>query len=126
MDEDNDIWCAGLIAAPDAKEARSWIASGPDRGLAFVTLGDLETNEDSLVLVEEAYSLGAVVVTAVEITDYPEIDGGLESTDYLVLELPANPAERAALFEWADEIAEEFDYESEVDYGQKFLFVSLE
>jgi hypothetical protein len=122
----DDSWCESLISAPNAKEAREWIQTGRKPGFALVTLGELDSTEESLAIVEKAYAAGAVRVTAVEIADYPDIMGGLQNTGHLVVTLPDAPSERAEVLAWAGEIAEEQGFDAETDTGQRYVFIMLD
>lgn len=119
-------FCEQLISAPNAKEAREWLQTGRARGFALVTLGELNSTEESLALVEEAYAAGAVTVTAVEISDYPDILGGCQNTGHLVVTLPDDPSERAEVLAWIGKIAEEQGFDAETDVGQRYVFVMLD
>ena len=124
---ENDSQWERLISAPDAKEAREWLQTGHERGLALVTLGELDSTEESLAIVEKAYAAGAVRVTAVEIGDYPDFPGGhSQNTGRLVVTLPDAPSERAEVLAWAREIAEEQGFDAETDEGQRYVFVMLD
>jgi hypothetical protein len=119
-------FCENLISAPNAKEAREWLQTGRGRGFALVTLGELDSTEDSLVLVEKAYAAGAVRVTAVEIDDYPDLMGGCQNTGKLVVTLPDAPSKRAKVLAWASEIAEEQGFDALTDTGERYVFVMLD
>ena len=119
----NDKWYESLISTPNAKEARQWIRTCRKRGFAMVTLGKLDSMDESLALVEEGYAAGAVRVTAVEIEDYPDIMGGMQTTSRLVVTLPDAPAKRVKTLAWAGKVAEEQGFDAETDIGQRYLFL---
>ena len=106
-----------LVNDPASREAREWLRSGDGN-----TLGELESTEKSLAIVDEAYSAGAIKVLAVEIDDYPEA----QNSGKLVIELPTASANRAAVFAWASEIAATHGFDGEADEGQTHLFVMLD
>ena len=111
-------------------EAREWLRTGRKRGFALVTLGELDSTEKSLALVEKAYAAGAVRVTAVEIVDYPAFGsqnaGKLsQNTGKLVITLPDDPSERAEVLAWAGQIAEEQGFDEVNDEGS-YVFVMLD
>jgi hypothetical protein len=118
--------CESLISAPNSKEAREWLQTGRKRGFALVTLGELDSAEESLALVEKAYAAGAVRVTAVEIDDYPDFMGGCQNTGRLVITLSDDPTERSEVLSWAGEIAEEQGFDAEKDEGQRYVLVMLD
>lgn len=122
----NDRWYESLISTPNAKEARQWLRTGRKRGFALVTLGELDSSEESLALVEEGYAAGAVRVTAVEIEDYPDIMGGMQTSKRLVVTLPDAPAKRAKALAWAGKIAEDHGFDAETDIGQQYVFLFLD
>jgi len=119
---ENDSQWERLISALNAKEAREWLQSGRKRGF---TLGELDSTEESLALVEKAYAAGAVRVTAVEIDVYADM-GGCQNTGKLVVTLPDAPSERAEVLAWAGEIAEEQGFDAATDDGQRYVFVMLD
>jgi hypothetical protein len=115
-------FCESLISAPNAKEAREWLQSG--RRCRF-TLGELDSTEESLALVEKAYVAGAVQVTAVEIDDYPDM-GGCQNTGKLVITLPDAPSKRAKVLAWASKIVEDQGFDALTDTGERYVFVMLD
>jgi hypothetical protein len=123
---ENDLQWERLISAPNAKEAREWLQTGRERGFELITLGELDSTEESLTIVEKAYAAGAVQVTAVEITDYPDLVGGCQNTGHLVVTLPEDSSKRAKVLAWAGRIAEEQGFDAETDEGQRYVFVMLD
>ena len=115
-------FCEALISKANAREAREWLLHGRKRGF---TLGELDSTEKSLALVEKAYASGAVRVTAVEIDDYPDM-GGHQNTGKLVIELPDTPSKRAKVLAWASKIAEEQGFDSLSDTGERYVFVMVD
>lgn len=108
---DNDAFCLEQLCGPNKAEARSWLA-----GDAARNLGEHEP-ADSRVIVEDLYRRGAIEVIAVE------IESGLdaETSNSLVVILPADPALRAQVFAFQDAYESEFD--PTPDEGQKYLFL---
>ncbi len=123
---ENDSQWEKLATASNAMEAREWLKTGPKRGFALVTLGEMDSTEDSLALVDEAYSAGAVRVTAIEIDDYPDFMGGAQNTGRLVITLPDSQSKRDKFFAWAGKIAEKQGFDATIDDGQRYLFVMLD
>lgn len=119
----SDKWYQSLISTPNAKEARQWIRTCRKRGFAMVTLGKLDSMEKSLALVEDGYAAGAVRVTAVEIEDYPDIAGGMQTSSRLIVTLPNAPAKRAKALAWTGKIAKEQGFDAETDIGQRYVFL---
>lgn len=122
----DDRFYESLISTPGAKEARRWLRTGKSRGYAFVTLGKLASTEESLALVEQGYAAGAVRVTAVEIEDYSDIEGGMQNTKRIVITLPDVPAKRAKALAWAGKVAREYGFDVERDIGQRYVYLFLD
>jgi len=119
----DDKWYESLISIPTSKEARQWFQTCRKSGIAMVTLGKMDSTEESLALVEEGYAAGAARVTAVEVEDYPDIPGGMQTTSRLVVTLPDNPAQRAKTLSWTGKVAEEQGFDPETDIGQRYVFI---
>ena len=102
-------------------EALEWLrASSPS---SFRNLGELETTEESVALVEWLYSCGAIKVLACKIHVYPEGD---QNSGHLLIELPTDPVARAKVFDAARELAERLAFSGDVDTGQQWLFCMLD
>jgi hypothetical protein len=114
-----DSFIQRFLDDPSSREAREWLLSGEDN-----TLGELEFNDESIALVEEAYAAGAHKVIAVEIDKYEDVP--LQNTGKLVIELPSEPAKRVTAFAWAGKIAESQGFEAEEDEGQSHVFLMLD
>src|SRR5689334_4621493 len=97
---DNDFIQRLLNDSP-RRELMKWLRSGGGN-----TLGELETNAESLALAEEAYATGAATIYAVEIDQYPEG----ENTGKLVIELPQDASLRQSVFDWAAKVAESMGF----------------
>jgi len=119
----DDKWYESLISIPTSKEARQWFRTCRKRGIAVVTLGKFDSMEKSLALIEDGYAAGAVRVTAVEIEDYPDIAGGMQTTSRLVVTLPDDPVKRASALAWAGKVAEDQGFDPETDMGQRYVFL---
>ena len=110
-----------LLENPNKAEAYSWLDECSDE--SFRNVGELESNEKSLDLIQEIYRAGAVEVIAVEIDKYP--DGG-ENTGKLVIVMPEEPEKRKKVLEWCSKISEEQGFAAHEDYGQSHEFVMLD
>jgi hypothetical protein len=107
-----------FLNAPDTKEALSWLRGGSDQD--FRSIGELETNEESVQLVELIYTAGAVL--AVEIDEF---EHG-QNTDSLLIQLPDDAAKRKRILQWAGTIAEQQGLEPESDTGQRYILLTFE
>jgi hypothetical protein len=76
----------------------------------------------ALAVVQELYDLGAVCVTAVEISGRVE-RARHQDTSTLIVELPTDSAKRASLFEWQADFAIENDWDPTTDDGQDYLLI---
>lgn len=112
-----DSFCIKLLGNGH-QETRDWLKAGREN-----TLGEIQTNEESLAFVKELYALGAPHVFAVEIGKYA---GGLENTGKLVVELPSNGDQRSGVIGWAAKIAHEQGFDAYSDVGQMYIFVMLD
>jgi hypothetical protein len=119
--EDEEQFIQQLLAGPNSAEAYSWLDECSDESLR--TVGELESNEQSLDLIQEIYTAGAVKVIAVEIDKYPD---GAENTGKLVILLPAETEARKRVLEWCSKISEEQGFAAHEDVGQKHVFVMLD
>jgi hypothetical protein len=108
-----------LLKSPSQSEALSWLQNAGDE---VRTLGELSSNEESVSLVENLYSLGAVKVLAVEIDHYPEG----QNSGKLIVELPSDPQKRAQLFRSVGEHVERRGFERDKDTDQCHLFLWLD
>ncbi len=122
MDMKNTLnnFVEGLLERGINDEARAWLQSGDTEDSR--TLGELVTTAESLQVVDDAYAAGAVRVIAAEIDQYPEG----ENTSKLVIVLPDEIEERAALFRWAAPIAEQQGFDPDEDCGQDYLFLMVD
>jgi hypothetical protein len=89
----------------------------------FRSVGEHETREESIAVIQEIYDAGAEEVLAVEIDDYP--DEG-QNTGKPVIKLPDDAAARQRVFAWTAKVAESQGFNAEQDSGQSYLFVMLD
>jgi hypothetical protein len=109
-----DTFCRDMLRKKDHREARAWLSEGKSRNLGE------QTPEDSRAIVEKIYALGALDVQAVEIERYPT---GEESSNYLVVKLPADPGKRKGLFRFEARTAWSQGFDSIGDGGQQWMFL---
>ena len=108
-----------LLADGNKQEALVWLKGSTDECERL--LGEM-TNEESLSMIQELYSLGQTKAWAVEIDE----DDDLEGTGKLVLELPTVPEERERVIAWGAEWATQLGFDPTPDTGQSHLFVMLD
>jgi hypothetical protein len=118
--QEQDTFIHKLLDNPNKAEALSWLKDGGED--SFRNLGELDTTEESIALVQHLYDLGAVEVLAVEIDTYPEG----QNTGKLVITLPDTSEARKKIFAWSSEQAESLGFAPDKDVGQKQLFVGLD
>ena len=119
--EEHEKFIEKLLGKPNKAEALSWLSEASHE--SFRSVGELESNEVSLNLIQEIYKAGAVEVIAVEIDKYP--DGG-ENTGKLVIEMPQQAEARKRVLEWCNKVGEDQGFDPSEDYGQRFEFVMLD
>ena len=110
-----------LLSKPNRAEALSWLDEATDE--CPRTLGELETNELSFDLVNDAYKAGAIEVIAVDIQTYAD---GSQSTGCLVLLLPEEEARRKQTLVWCNKLSEQLGLPPEDEFGQKYTLVMLD
>lgn len=113
-----DDFVSQFLNHPDTEEAKSWLEGAT--GEEFRTLGEHDSTEASMAIVDQFYAAGAVTVLAVE------IDREDENTGKLVIELPSDSARRESVLAIASQIAESQGFDAEPDTGQKYVFVMLD
>jgi hypothetical protein len=96
-------------ALPNQAEARQWLAEDEERNLGEMI------PEASREVIEDGYKAGATKIIAIDVND--------ESTNYLIVELPAGMSERRRVFEWNNELAQNSGFDPDADWGQNELFV---
>ncbi len=115
-----DDFVQQFLNAPTTKEALGWLRAGTDED--FRSIGELETNEESISLVELIYNAGASEVLAVEIDEFPEG----QNTGKLVVKLPDDSAKRKCILDWAGTISQQQGFDPEPDSGQQYVFLMLD
>jgi hypothetical protein len=113
----HDEFITKFRANPNQAEARQWLATGPAG--AIRTLGEMDL-DGSLEVVEEGYTAGAQKIIAVNIQSDNEKN---ETTDHLIVEIPAKGLKRKRAFEWVNELAQQSGFDPEDDWGQGELFI---
>jgi hypothetical protein len=115
---------AYLVRKPDAAEALGWLREAKAPGDRTITGGDGKgwRGAKALAVVRELYDLGAVSVTAAEISGRIE-QSKQQDTDRLIVQLPEDKKKRARLFEWEAKFARKFDWDPATDDGQEYLLV---
>jgi hypothetical protein len=111
-----DSFCENLLRSANKKEALVWVTEA--QGIADRTLGEMDVPA-SLAVIRELYGMGADEVTAVEI----QAAGCGETSDILIVTLPAEKQKREALFAWEEEHAESNGFDPVKDEGQRYLFL---
>jgi hypothetical protein len=114
-----DAEIESLRTASDTHEALGWLRGGTEED--FRSIGELETTEESIQLVQLIYQAGATEVLAVEIDRFDEG----QNTDTLLIKLPDNREKRHRLLEWAGAVAQQQGFEPEHDTGQSYLVLTL-
>ena len=88
----------------------------------FRSLGEHDSTEESIALVEELYAAGAAKVLAVDI----DRDDDGDNTGKLLIELSDDSADRNTVLTIAGKIAESQGFDAESDTGQRHVFVMLD
>jgi hypothetical protein len=113
-----------LVRKPDAAEALEWLREAKVPDDRTITGGDGEgwRGAEAIAVVQELYELGAVCVTAVEISGRIE-RAPHQDTSTLTVELPRDSAKRARLFKWVSKFARKNGWDPETDWGQLHLLI---
>ena len=98
-----------MIADDGATELHHWFEQDPHR-----LAGEFSPSQ-AIAKADELQSLGAVKVLAF----------GSVMSLALAIELPADPAKRAALFKWESRFAVDHFYKPDKDVGQRYLLLRL-
>ena len=112
---------AGPMLGDDAKVLEMFKEEAPIEGIAFVdthpsrTLGIKWTNNQSRNKINQWYSMGAVKVWTFN----------SQLARYAFLELPQDPAKRAALFQWSATWEVEHGQPAPKDVGQKYIILHM-
>ena len=120
MDE-RENFIRDLLGRPNKAEAFRWLDDCTEE--SYRTVGELETNEQSIDLVCEIYKSGASEVIAVDIDTYP--DGG-QNTGRLVIKLPDDAEKRRSVFAWCERWSNRQGLTVGEDAGQEYLYVMLD
>ncbi len=112
-----DAFCLNLLATKEHREARAWLAEASATSLR--TIGE-QSPRDSRTIVDALYRDGAVDVQAVDIDQDPRLG---ETTNVLVVKLPAEAELRAKLFKHEGRIARSNGFDPQGDTGQTLMFL---
>ena len=118
--DNGDAYLTQLLQnSPHQHEALSWLQrkDGKER-----TIGESSEDMDapaSLRFVQDLYKRGATQVTAIDI----ESNAHMESTSTLIIKLPAEAGERAAVFQVEAKIAQQGGTDPEPDQGQQYIML---
>mgnify|MGYP000117165964 CR=1 FL=1 len=115
--ENPDDFCKRMLLESNPEELKVWLYDGKS------TLGEIQTNSESISLANKAYKSGAVNIFGVDIEADPEIGN---NTGRLVVELPTEKNKRQSVLNWAAPIAHEQGFDAYSDVGQKYIYVSLD
>lgn len=110
-DSSDDALCLRLIQVPDSFEAVEWLktpSATPKQPGGLSTV-------DALALVSRLDQAGAVRSTAVGIRE--------SDSSGIVVELPADPSKRLAVFRLCDKLARVGGLAGQRDLGQRYLHV---
>ena len=118
---DNEKFIDARLADPNKAEVRAWLGGHSDE--YFINLGELESNEASLQLVNRLYEAGAIEILAVEINKY---EGEGENTGKLVVVLPEGGEQRSKVLDLCSDIAQEQGFDPLEDFGQRRVFIMLD
>jgi hypothetical protein len=108
----------------DAAEALVWLreAKSPDDRTITGGNGKGWRGARAIAVVQELYNLGAVKVTAVEISGRLERERR-QDTSTLIMELPRESAKRTKLFKWEAKFARKEGWDPTPDWGQDYLLI---
>lgn len=104
----HDAFINKFLCQPNRGEARQWLAGDDSRNIGEMT------PEESREFIEEGYKAGATKILAVE------IDGN--TTNCLIVYLPAVGPKRKKVFEWNGQSAQKSGFDPYEDWGQNELF----
>jgi hypothetical protein len=118
----HDALIARMLSDPEKQEALSWLKAGdPDDQR---TIGGCNTNQESIQLAQELYDLGASQVLAINI--HSKLNEAGQYTGKLVVELPAEAAQRKRLFDWCKRQGDSLGFTPNPDRGESHLFLLLD
>jgi hypothetical protein len=109
---------------PDAAEALAWLREARAPGDRTITGGDGKgwRGPKAIAVVQELYDLGAVRVTAVEISGRVE-QSKQQDTSRLIVQLPKGKKKRAGLFAWEAKFARKSGWDPTPDDGRGCLLI---
>lgn len=109
---------------PDAAEALAWLREAKSPDDRTITGGDGKgwRGARAIAVVQKLYDLGAVKITAVEISGRLESERH-QDTSTLIIELPRDSAKRARLFRWEAKFARKEGWDPTTDWGQDYLLI---
>jgi hypothetical protein len=113
-----DRTCKNFLARENQREALGWLQESRPGDIR--TLGE-QTSEDSLKIVQQLYSAGAVSVHAVKID---RVAGVGETVNVVCVELPAAGDGRPRLFKFEAGMANSAGFDPVSDDGQTYLFLA--
>lgn len=97
-----------FLRQPNRSEVRQWLAGDENRNIGQMT------PEESREFIEEGYEAGATKILAVEIEE--------DTTNCLIVYLPASGPKRKKVFEWNGQSAQKSGFDPYEDWGQNELF----
>lgn len=109
-----------LFTEKEMVEALSWLT---ESGVPERSLGECQSQEDSIELVKGIYTLGAVKVWVFDIDGEPDEE---QNSGRLIVELPKDSQKRQQVLEKCGEIGEELGFDPEEDTGQKYTLLMLD
>jgi hypothetical protein len=105
-----------LLSGPNS-EALAWLSGGP---VGVRTLGEHQSQAESLSLVHHLYALGAESVIA---TGYDSDQDN--SCRHLLVKLPTRNSLRESIFGFERSGVEEHGFEGQPDDGQEYLLIDV-
>jgi hypothetical protein len=112
-----DKLCRTLLTERENREALSWLEQSKPGDVR--TIGE-QSPEDSLKIVKDLYSAGALKTQVVEID---RVAGYGETTNIVCVELPEAASARKALFKIESKTASSQGFDPVPDEGQTYLFL---
>jgi hypothetical protein len=118
QNEPDDAFCEQMLAKGKSAEARAWAlqATGSTQ---LRTIHELD-NTKSLEIIQKLYELGAERVMACDIETAPEVG---ETTNILVVTLPADREARKRLLQYECSHAGGLGFDGVKDKGQRYMFL---
>jgi len=116
-DPHDDQSCEAALGDPDSRDLFAWLnhhSAGPKRLIGGTT-------EDALAFAHELERHGARRITAARVRDVKGAEP-FQTAEGVVVELPADPGRRLALFQTYAKVARGAGLAPRADAGQKYLF----